>query len=114
MIENKSVDYVPESERHGKARSLLTLWLCTNIALLAVVNVNIATQTYHLNMLSAMKAIITRHLFGVLFLALTLAQGPRAVGIPQMVQNRARFSRYGSLLLICFTTTIYLGFFIST
>ncbi|WP_338561189.1 cytosine permease [Erwinia sp. E_sp_B04_7] len=112
IIENKSVDYVPESERHGKPRSLFTLWFCTNIAPLAIVTGAIATQTFHLNILSALTAIIAGHLFGGIFLALTSAQGPK-VGIPQMVQSRAQFGRYGSLLVISFTSVIYLGFFIS-
>lgn len=112
LIENKSVDYVPESERHGKSHSLFTLWFCTNIAPLAVVSGAIATETFHLNVISALTAIIAGHLFGGIFLALTSAQGPK-VGIPQMVQSRAQFGRYGSLLVISFTTVIYLGFFIS-
>ncbi|CAI0721948.1 purine-cytosine permease family protein [Serratia ficaria] len=112
VIENKTVDYVPESERHGQARSLFTLWFCTNIAPLAVVTGAISTQTFHLNVLSAISAIVAGHMFGGLFLALTSAQGPR-VGIPQMVQSRAQFGRYGSLLVVVFTTVIYLGFFIS-
>lgn len=112
IIENKSVDYVPESERHGKARSLFTLWFCTNIAPLAIVSGAIATETFHLNVISALTAIVAGHLFGGLFLALTSAQGPKT-GIPQMVQSRAQFGRYGSLLVISFTTVIYLGFFIS-
>lgn len=112
MIENKSVDYVPESERHGKPHSLFTLWFCTNIAPLAVVSGAIATETFHLNVISALTAIVSGHLFGGIFLALTSAQGPKS-GIPQMVQSRAQFGRYGSLLVIGFTTVIYLGFFIS-
>lgn len=112
VIENKTVDYVPENERHGQARSLFTLWFCTNIAPLAVVTGAISTQTFHLNILSAISAIVAGHLFGGLFLALTSAQGPK-VGIPQMVQSRAQFGRYGSLLVVLFTTAIYLGFFIS-
>lgn len=112
FIENKSVDYVPVSERHGKSHSLFTLWFCTNIAPLAVVSGAIATETFHLNVISALSAIIAGHLFGGIFLALTSAQGPKT-GIPQMVQSRAQFGRYGSLLVISFTTVIYLGFFIS-
>lgn len=112
LIEDKSVDYVPESERHGKPHSLFTLWFCTNIAPLAVVSGAIATEKFHLNVISALTAIIAGHLFGGIFLALTSAQGPK-VGIPQMVQSRAQFGRYGSLLVISFTTVIYLGFFIS-
>ncbi|PKH22367.1 cytosine permease [Enterobacterales bacterium CwR94] len=112
LIEDKSIDYVPASERHGHVRSLFTLWFCTNIAPLAVVTGAIATQTFHLSILSALTAIIAGHVFGGIFLGLTSAQGPQ-VGIPQMVQSRAQFGRYGSLLVIAFTTVIYLGFFIS-
>lgn len=112
LIENKSIDYVPASERHGHVRSLFTLWFCTNIAPLAIVTGAIATQTFHLNLSSAIAAIVAGHLFGGIFLGLTSAQGPQ-VGIPQMVQSRAQFGRYGSLLVIAFTTVIYLGFFIS-
>ena len=112
VIENKSVDYVPESERHGKSISLFTLWFCTNIAPLAVVSGTIATATFHLSVVAALTAIIAGHLFGGVFLAFTSAQGPK-VGIPQLVQSRAQFGRYGSLLVIAFTTLIYLGFFIS-
>lgn len=112
VIENKSVDRVPKSERHGKSHSLFTLWFCTNIAPLAIVSGAIATETFHLNVISALTAIIAGHMFGGLFLALTSAQGPK-VGIPQMVQSRAQFGRYGSLIVIAFTTVIYLGFFIS-
>jgi len=112
VIENKTIDYVPENERHGRSRSLFTLWFCTNIAPLAVVTGAISTQTFHLDIISAFIAIVAGHLFGGLFLALTSAQGPK-VGIPQMVQSRAQFGRYGSLLVVAFTSVIYLGFFIS-
>ncbi|WP_272667628.1 MULTISPECIES: purine-cytosine permease family protein [unclassified Providencia] len=112
LIESKSIDYVPENERHGKPRDLFTLWFCTNIAPLAIFVGATSTQVYNLNIISAIIAIICGHLFGGLFLALTSAQGPQ-VGIPQMVQSRAQFGRYGSLLVIIFTAVIYLGFFIS-
>ncbi|PZQ28489.1 MAG: cytosine permease, partial [Serratia marcescens] len=64
FIEDKSIDFVPAGERHGHARSLFTLWFCTNIAPLAVVTGAISTQTFHLNILSALSAIIAGHLFG--------------------------------------------------
>lgn len=112
LIEDKSIDYVKPEERQGKVKSLFTLWFCTNIAPLAVSTGAVATETYHLNMVSAISAIIFGHLFGGIFLALTSAQGPQ-VGIPQMLQSRAQFGRYGSLLLIFFSSVIYLGFFIS-
>ncbi|WP_207938258.1 cytosine permease, partial [Pseudomonas sp. 51_B] len=35
------------------------------------------------------------------------------LGIPQMVQSRGQFGRYGALLIVFFTALIYVGFFIS-
>lgn len=111
-IESNSIDYVPPSERHGKPKDLFTLWFCTNIAPLAVVTGATSILVFKLNILSALLAIILGHGFGAIILALTSAQGPQ-LGIPQMIQSRAPFGRYGSLLIITFTTLIYLGFFIS-
>jgi purine-cytosine permease-like protein len=49
---------------------------------------------------------------GGLVIALASAQGPR-MGIPQMVQSRGQFGRYGALLIVFFAAIIYVGFFIS-
>ncbi|MEW7001125.1 hypothetical protein M5585_16835 [Serratia ureilytica] len=48
------------------------------MAPLAVVTGAISTQTFHLDILSALSAIIAGHLFGGIFLALTSAQGHRS------------------------------------
>ncbi|OOR89620.1 cytosine permease [Moraxella caviae] len=111
-IESNSIDYVPENKRHGSVADLFTLWFCTNIAPLAVITGAMSVVTFGLDVMSALSAIVAGHFFGALFLALASAQGPQ-VGIPQMIQSRAQFGRYGSLLVVGFTTLIYLGFFIS-
>lgn len=111
-IESNSIDYVKPSERNGKVRDLFTLWFCTNIAPLAVITGAMSILTFHLTLISALVAICCGHFFGAAILALTSAQGPQ-VGIPQMIQSRAQFGRYGALLVVLFTTIIYLGFFIS-
>ncbi|HEM7136953.1 TPA: cytosine permease [Acinetobacter baumannii] len=111
-IESHSIDYVAPSERNGKVRDLFTLWFCTNIAPLAVITGAMSILTFNLNIVSALLAICCGHFFGAAILALTSAQGPQ-VGIPQMIQSRAQFGRYGALLVVLFTTLIYLGFFIS-
>lgn len=111
-IESHSIDYVATSERNGKVRDLFTLWFCTNIAPLAVITGAMSILTFNLNIVSALLAICCGHFFGAAILALTSAQGPQ-VGIPQMIQSRAQFGRYGALLVVLFTTLIYLGFFIS-
>ncbi|MEX0632371.1 cytosine permease [Serratia ureilytica] len=111
FIEDKSIDFVPAGERHGHARSLFTLWFCTNIAPLAVVTGAISTNVSSRYSLGAERDYrrppVRRYFSGA-----DLCPGPQ-VGIPQMVQSRAQFGRYGSLLVIVFATVIYLGFFIS-
>ncbi|KKW68047.1 allantoin permease [Lampropedia cohaerens] len=111
-IESNSIDYVPPEQRHGNPKDLFTLWFCTNIAPLAVITGATAIVTFRLDVVSAVLAICFGHFFGALILGLTSAQGPQ-VGIPQMIQSRAQFGRYGSLLVVVFTTIIYLGYFIS-
>ncbi|RQR74438.1 cytosine permease [Burkholderia sp. Bp9090] len=111
-IESNSIEYVPPEARHGKPADLFTLWFCTNVAPLAVISGATSVLVFHLDLMSAIVAIAAGQFFGAIFHALTSAQGP-LVGAPQMIQSRAQFGRYGSLLVVCFTTLIYLGFFVS-
>ncbi|MDE1167578.1 MAG: cytosine permease [Pseudomonas sp.] len=112
LIENHTVDYVPLAERHGKARDLFTLWFSTNIAPLPIVTGAMVVQVFHLNLFWGLIAIALGHMIGGLVIALASAQGPK-MGIPQMVQSRGQFGRYGALLIVFFAAIIYVGFFIS-
>ncbi|KPA99407.1 MULTISPECIES: purine-cytosine permease family protein [Pseudomonas] len=112
LIEQHTVDYVPLAERHGQARDLFTLWFSTNIAPLPIVTGAMVVQVFHLNLFWGLVAIALGHLVGGLVIALASAQGPR-MGIPQMVQSRGQFGRYGALLIVFFAAIIYIGFFIS-
>jgi trigonelline permease len=111
-IESNSIEYVAPESRHGKPADLFTLWFCTNVAPLAVISGATSVLIFHLDLVSAILAIAAGQFFGAIFHALTSAQGP-LVGVPQMIQSRAQFGRYGSLLVVGFTTLIYLGFFVS-
>ena len=112
LVENNTVEYVPAAQRHGKARDLFTLWFSTNIAPLPIVTGAMVVQVFHLNLLWGLIAIVIGHLLGGVVIALASAQGPQ-MGIPQMVQSRGQFGRYGALLIVFFTALIYVGFFIS-
>lgn len=70
------------------------------------------SSVFHLNLLWGLFAIVLGHLLGGVVIALASAQGPQ-LGIPQMVQSRGQFGRYGALLIVFFTALIYVGFFIS-
>lgn len=111
-IESSSIEFVSAEHRHGKPSDLFTLWFCTNVAPLAVISGAASVLVFKLDLISAITAIVAGQFFGALFHALTSAQGP-LVGVPQMIQSRAQFGRYGSLLVVGFTTIIYLGFFVS-
>ncbi|MBA1242583.1 purine-cytosine permease family protein [Pseudomonas japonica] len=112
LIENHTVDQVPLSARHGSVRDLFTLWFSTNIAPLPIVTGAMVVQVFHLNLLWGLVAIVLGNALGGVVIALASAQGPR-LGIPQMVQSRGQFGRYGALLIVCVTALIYVGFFIS-
>lgn len=112
LVENNTVEYVPPAQRHGKARDLFTLWFSTNIAPLPIVTGAMVVQVFHLNLLWGLIAIVLGHLLGGVVIGLASAQGPQ-MGIPQMVQSRGQFGRYGALLIVFFTALIYVGFFIS-
>ncbi|MDR6236623.1 purine-cytosine permease-like protein [Pseudomonas psychrotolerans] len=111
-IETHTVDHVAPSERHGHSRDLFTLWFSTNIAPLPIVTGAMVVQTFHLDLAWGLLAIVLGHGLGGLVLALASAQGPR-LGIPQMVQSRGQFGRYGALLIVGVTALIYVGFFTS-
>ena len=37
LIERRSIDYIPENERHGRLYSQFTLWLGANLQIAAIV-----------------------------------------------------------------------------
>lgn len=112
LIESYTVEQVPRTERHGRARDLFTLWFSTNIAPLPIVTGAMVVQVFNLNLAWGLLAIVLGHCLGGVVIALSSAQGPR-LGIPQMVQSRGQFGRFGALLIVFFAALIYVGFFIS-
>jgi purine-cytosine permease-like protein len=83
-IEQRSIEFIPESERHGKASSGSTLWFGANMQVTAVATSALGV-TLGLSLPWAIVALVVGNLFGGLFMALHAAQGPK-LGIPQMVQ----------------------------
>jgi purine-cytosine permease-like protein len=112
LVEAHSIEFVPLGERHGRVVDLFTLWFGTNIAPLPVVTGAMAVQVYGLNVVWGIIAIALGHALGGVVLALSSAQGPQ-VGVPQMMQSRGQFGRYGALLVVGFAAIIYVGFFTS-
>jgi NCS1 family nucleobase:cation symporter-1 len=108
VIEVRSIDYVPVSERHGKPWHLGPVWFQGN-AQISTLAVGLIGVSLGLNFIWAAIAIILGVLVGTLFMAFHSAQGPR-LGLPQMVQSRAQFGYYGSLLPVIVAVLLFIGF----
>lgn len=111
-VEHHSIDYIPETERHGTPVSLFTLWFSANMQVTTVVTGALAV-ILGLPLTWALVAIVVGNILGGIFMALHSAQGP-TLGIPQMIQSRAQFGYYGAVLPLVLVILMYLGFFASS
>lgn len=107
-VEIRSIDYVPVTERHGKPWHLGPVWFQGN-AQISTLAVGLLGVSLGLNFIWSAIAIILGVLIGTLFMAFHSAQGPK-LGLPQMIQSRAQFGYYGSLLPVIVAVLLFIGF----
>src|SRR6185437_12724739 len=107
-LEVRSIDYVPVTERHGKPWHLGPVWFQGN-AQISTLAVGLLGVSLGLNFIWAALAIIAGTLVGTLFMAFHSAQGPK-LGLPQMIQSRAQFGYFGSLLPVVVAVALFIGF----
>lgn len=107
-IEVRSIDYVPQAERHGKVSHIGPLWFMCNaqIATLATGLISITTGG---NLIWSFIAIAVGICIGTFFMAAHSSQGPQ-LGLPQMIQSRPQFGYIGALLVWLFAYIQYAGF----
>ncbi|CAM06370.1 NCS1 family nucleobase:cation symporter-1 [Saccharopolyspora erythraea NRRL 2338] len=110
-VERRSIDPIPEDERHGRPRSLFTLWFAANMQITSAVT-GALTVLVGLHPLWALVAIALGNALGAVPMALHAAQGPK-LGIPQMIQSRAQFGVHGAVLPLLLVVLMYLGYFAS-
>lgn len=109
QIERRSIDFIPESERHGSVKNLFSIWFSANAQITTVVTGALAI-ILGLDLWSAIIAIVVGNAIGGVFMAYHSAQGPK-LGIPQMIQSRAQFGVVGAILPLILVVVMYLGFF---
>ena len=109
VLERRTIDFVPEAERHGKVRSMFTLWFSGNMQITAVA-VGVIPLELGLSPGWSLIAVLIDNLLGGLVMAAHAVQGPR-IGIPQMIQSRAQFGVLGANIPLAFVVLMYLGFF---
>ncbi|MGH3504795.1 MAG: purine-cytosine permease family protein [Nocardioidaceae bacterium] len=111
-VERRSIDFVPEAERHGSPASLFTVWFAANTQITTAVTGALGV-VLGLSLPWAVVALVIGNLVGGIAMALHSAQGPR-LGVPQMIQSRAQFGFYGAVLPLVLVIIMYLGFFASS
>ena len=86
-VEKRTIDMVPDSERHGTPKSQFTLWFGANMQITAVVNGALAV-VFGADVVWAIIGLFIGQIIGGAIMALHSAQGP-ALGLPQMISSRA-------------------------
>jgi NCS1 family nucleobase:cation symporter-1 len=112
LLEELTIQPVPESRRTGNVRHLFSFWFTVQIIPLAVVTGLLGPTVFGLDVMSTVLAIVIGSLVGAVFMALHSAQGSK-LGVPQMIQARAQFGMYGSVPITVIVILIYIGWIVA-
>ena len=96
IIEKHSIEPIPPNERHGKVWKSATVWAALN-ATPQTIAAGAFGIAFGLPIWACIVGIIVGSLIGGVLAGLHAEQGPR-LGLPQMIQSRAQFGFYGTLL----------------
>lgn len=106
--ETRSIDYVPQAERHGKAWQQAPFWFTGQFVPTTMV-VGFVGPIMGLSLAWSLVATVAGVLFGTCFMAFHANQGP-TMGLPQMIQSRAQFGLRGASVPMIAVIGVYLGF----
>jgi NCS1 nucleoside transporter family len=110
VIEQHSIDYIPQSERHGKVWHQGPFWFTGNFVLPTLVT-GFVGPAMGLSVWFSVLAVLLGACFGTFFMAFHANQGPR-MGLPQMIQSRAQFGSRGAIVPFAATVFVYVGFLV--
>ncbi len=108
LVETRSIDYVPLSERHGKVWHLWPVWF-TGDAHLATLATGAISVAAGLSLFWSAIAVLGGCALGTVLMAFHCTQGPH-LGLPQMIQSRPQFGYLGALLVWVVALVTYIGF----
>lgn len=108
FVENRSIDFIPENERHGSIFAQFTLWFGANLQITAIVTGALAVVLGG-DVLWSIIGLFIGQCFGAAVMALHAAQGPK-LGLPQMISSRVQFGVYGACIPIILVCLMYIGF----
>ncbi len=107
LLEARSIDYVPWSERRGKVWHQGPFWFTSNFVLFTLA-VGFTGPLGGLGFGWTTVAVALGAIVGTFFMAFHANQGPR-LGIPQMIQSRAQFGTRGVLVALIAALFVYVG-----
>ncbi|QBS43530.1 cytosine permease [Nocardia sp. CS682] len=107
-IERRTIEVIPDAERHGTPINQFTLWFGANMQITAIVDGALAV-VFGADALWAIVGLLIGNILGGIVMALHSAQGPR-LGLPQMISSRAQFGVFGAVLPLLLVIVMYLGF----
>jgi purine-cytosine permease-like protein len=88
-IESRSIDFVPENERHGRVQDQGPFWFLSNFHFFAIA-IGFVGPSLGLSLGATAVAGILGIIIGTALQAFHASQGPE-MGLPQMIQSRAQF-----------------------
>ncbi|HEY1999276.1 cytosine permease [Paraburkholderia sp.] len=108
VAERRTIDYIPDAERHGGLLSQFTLWIAANLQITAIVTGALAVVLGG-DVFWSLVALLLGQVIGGAVMALHGAQGPQ-LGLPQMISSRVQFGVYGAVIPIALVCLMYVGF----
>lgn len=109
-VETRSIDYVPLAERSGRLSDQATIWFAGSAQLLSLATGAIGI-VLGLNLGWTLIALALGTLLGTIPVAAHATQGPH-LGLPQMIQSRPQFGRYGALFIWAMAVVVYWGYIV--
>jgi len=107
-IETRSIDWIPDTERHGKVWQQAPLWFLGNFQYFTI-PIGFIGPSLGLSLGWTIVAGTAGILVGTCFMALHATQGP-TLGLPQMIQSRAQFGFRGVIVALFAMLFTYMAF----
>ena len=108
LTETRSIDYIPDRERHGHPFSQFTLWFGGNLQITAIVTGTLAVVLGG-DVVWSLIGLLVGQVLGAAVMSLHALQGPR-LGLPQMIISRAQFGVFGAVVPLVLVCVMYVGF----
>jgi NCS1 family nucleobase:cation symporter-1 len=107
-VEVRSIDWVPDHERHGKLWHQAPLWFLGNFQYFSI-PIGFIGPSMGLSLWWTILASVIGISVGTVFMAFHGSQGPK-LGLPQVIQSRAQFG-YSGVIVVAFAALFtYMAF----